>query len=97
MKRFLFIISTVLLLVACGNSAADEFLDSYERVADRYVLYMENVKNGNSDDQALKDILRESQEMQMKAAELEGEFTKEQKKRYVEITQKMFNPMMDLH
>lgn len=58
---------------------------------------MENVKNGNSDDQALKDILRESQEMQMKAAEIEGEFTKEQKKRYVEITQKMFNPVMDLH
>lgn len=97
MKRFLFIISTVLLLVACGNSAADEFLDSYERVADRYVLYMESVKNGSPDEQALKDILRESQEMQMKAAELEGEFTKEQKKRYVEITQKMFNPMMDLH
>lgn len=97
MKRFLFIISTVLLLAACGNSAADEFLDSYERLADRYVLYMENVKNGNSDDQALKDIVRESQEMQMKAAEIEGEFTKEQKKRYVEITQKMFNPVMNLH
>lgn len=58
---------------------------------------MENVKNGNSDDQALKDIVRESQEMQMKAAEIEGEFTKEQKKRYVEITQKMFNPVMNLH
>ena len=58
--------------MACGNSAADEFLDSYERVVDRYVLYMENVKNGNPDEQALKDILRESQEMQMKAAELEG-------------------------
>ena len=97
MRRFLFIISTVLLLVACGNRAADEFLDSYERVVDRYVLYMENVKNGNPDEQALKDILRESQEMQMKAAELEGDFTKEQKKRYVEITQKMSNTLMDLH
>lgn len=97
MKRFLFIISTVLLLAACGNRAADEFLDSYERVVDRYVLYMENVKNGNPDEQALKDILRESQEMQMKAAELEGEFTKEQKKRYVEITQKMSTTLMDLH
>lgn len=97
MKRFLFIISTVLLLVACGNSAADEFLDSYERVVDRYVLYMKNVKNGNPDEQALKDILRESQEMQMKAAELEGEFTKEQRKRYVEITQKISTTVMDLY
>ncbi len=81
--------------MACGNSAADEFLDSYERVVDRYVLYMENVKNGNPDEQALKDILRESQEMQMKAAELEGEFTKEQRKRYVEITQKISTVVMD--
>ena len=95
MKRFLFIISTVLLLMACGNSAADEFLDSYERVVDRYVLYMENVKNGNPDEQALKDILRELQEMQMKATEVEGEFTKEQKKRYVEITQKISTAAMD--
>ena len=56
---------------------------------------MNNTKNGNPDEQALKDILRESQEMQMKAAELEGEFTKEQKKRYVEITQKMTTALMD--
>lgn len=97
MKRFLFIIGTVLLLMACGNSAADEFLDSYERVADRYVLCIQNAKNGNSDEQDLKDILRESLEMQMKAAELEGEFTKAQKKRFVEITQKISTAMMDLY
>lgn len=95
MKRFLFIISTVLLLMACGNRAADEFLDSYERVVDKYVLCMKNLKNGNSDEQDLKDMLREMQEMQMKAAEVEGEFTKEQKKRYVEITQKIYAPVMD--
>lgn len=95
MKRFLFIISTVLLLMACGNRAADEFLDSYERFADRYVLHMQNLKNGNSDEQDSKDMLRELQELQMKAAEVEGEFTKEQKMRYVKITQKMFAPAMD--
>ncbi len=81
--------------MACGNSAADEFLDSYERVVDRYVLYIKNAKNGNPDEEALKDILRESQEMQMKAAEVEGEFTKEQRKRYVEITQKISTAVMD--
>ena len=95
MKRFLFIISTVLLLMACGNSAADEFLDSYERFADRYVLCMKNLKNGNSDEQDLKDMLGELQELQMKAAEVEGKFTKEQKMRYVKITQTMYAPAMD--
>lgn len=95
MKRFLFIISTVLLLMACGNRAADEFLDSYESFADRYVLCMKNLKNGNSDKQDLKDMLGELQELQMKAAEVEGEFTKEQKMRYVKITQKMYAPAMD--
>lgn len=95
MKRFLFIISTVLLLMACGNRAADEFLDSYESFADKYVLCMKNLKNGNSDEQGLKDMLGELQELQMKAAEVEGEFTTAQKKRYVEITQKISTAAMD--
>lgn len=95
MKRFLFIISTVLLLMACGNRAADEFLDSYESFADRYVLRIKNAKNGNPEELASKDMLRELQELQMKAAEVEGEFTKEQKKRYLEITQKISTAAMD--
>ena len=95
MKRFLFIISTVLLLMACGNRAADEFLDSYESFADKYVLCMKNLKNGNSNEQGLKDMLGELQELQMKTTEVEGEFTKEQKKRYVEITQKISTAAMD--
>jgi hypothetical protein len=56
---------------------------------------MKNLKNGNSDEQDLKDMLGELQELQMKAAEVEGEFTKEQKMRYVKITQKMYVPAMD--
>ena len=56
---------------------------------------MKNLKNGNSDEQDLKDMLGELQELQMKAAEVEGKFTKEQKMRYVKITQKMYAPAMD--
>ena len=97
MKRFLFIISAALLLVACGNSAADEMLDSYERLADKCVLYMKNAKNGNSDEQVLKEILKDLQEMQLKAAELEGGFTKAQRKRYVEITQKFSTATMEMY
>ena len=81
--------------MACGNRAADEFLDSYESFADKYVLCMKNLKNRNSDEQGLKDMLGELQELQMKATEVEGEFTKEQKKRYVEITQKISTAAMD--
>ena len=40
-------------------------------------------------------MLGELQELQMKATEVEGEFTKEQKKRYVEITQKISTAAMD--
>lgn len=91
------IISAVLLLVACGNSAADELLDSYERLVDKYVLYMKDARNGNSDEQALKELLKESQEMQLKTAEIESEFTKEQLKRYVRITQMFSTAVMELY
>ena len=52
-------------------------------------------KNGHPEELASKDMLRELQELQMKAAEVEGEFTKEQKKRYLEITQKISTAAMD--
>ena len=81
--------------MACGNRAADEFLDSYENFADKYVLRIKNAKNGHPEELASKDMLRELQELQMKAAEVEGEFTKEQKKRYLEITQKISTAAMD--
>lgn len=81
--------------MACGNRAADEFLDSYKSFADRYVLRIKNAKNGHPEELASKDMLRELQELQMKAAEVEGEFTKEQKKRYLEITQKISTAAMD--
>lgn len=81
--------------MACGNRAADELLDSYESFADKYVLRIKNAKNGHPEELASKDMLRELQELQMKAAEVEGEFTKEQKKRYLEITQKISTAAMD--
>ena len=72
-------------------------LDSYERLVDKYVLYTKNTKNGKSNEQALKEILKELQEMQLKAAESEGGFTKAQRKRYVEITQKFSTATMEMY